>query len=85
MTDRVGGFLVVLGEDVREDDAEATLVALRTIRGVVKVEPVVTGVHEAIARSRLAIELGRTLYELARLVTSGEPVEVRRKDGPGGR
>ena len=52
MTDRHAGYLVTLEVDLREDDAAATLAALRQIRGVVAVEPVVGDVHVTIARSR---------------------------------
>ncbi|MGS2645878.1 hypothetical protein [Streptosporangium sp. G12] len=41
MTDRHAGYIVTLAEDVREDDAEAILSALRMVKGVISVEPVV--------------------------------------------
>jgi len=42
MTDRHMGYLVTLAEDMREDDAEESiLVALHMISGVVSVTPVV--------------------------------------------
>jgi hypothetical protein len=34
VTDRHSGYIVVLAEDIREDDAEGTLNALRMVRGV---------------------------------------------------
>lgn len=34
------GYIVVLSKDLRKDDAEATLNAIRQIKGVVGVEPV---------------------------------------------
>lgn len=43
MTDRYSGFVVTLKEDMREDDAQATIGALRQIKGVVDVQPVVGG------------------------------------------
>ena len=53
MTDRYPGFLVTLDRDVREDDAEAFLTAIRMIKGVVNVEPLVTDyLGELIARNR---------------------------------
>lgn len=52
MTDRYAGFVVTLSEDMREDDARQVLSALRMIRGVVGVEPVVSSVEVAIAQSR---------------------------------
>lgn len=49
MTDRHAGYLITLAEDVREDDAEHVLNALRMIKGVATVEPVVSdyGLHIA--------------------------------------
>jgi hypothetical protein len=40
MTQRHSGYLVILGEDIREDDAESTILALKMIKGVQSVEPV---------------------------------------------
>ncbi len=42
MTDRYTGFIVTLEHDMREDDAESTIEAIRHIKGVVGVEPVKT-------------------------------------------
>jgi hypothetical protein len=55
MTTRHSGYVVVLGEDLREDDAEATVAALRLIRGVRDVTPIVSTpeIHIAEARARL--------------------------------
>jgi len=57
MTDRIGGFIVVLEQDIREDDAEATLTALRQVRGVVSVEPVVTDTDTHLAHARIKLDL----------------------------
>ncbi len=44
MTDRHSGYLVILANDVREDDAEETVrVALSMIKGVQSVRPIVAG------------------------------------------
>lgn len=40
MTDRYAGFTVVLQEDIREDDAEFLLTALRMLKGVLEVRPI---------------------------------------------
>jgi hypothetical protein len=40
VTDRHAGYLVVLDRDIREDDAEQILTALRMIRGVAEVRPI---------------------------------------------
>jgi hypothetical protein len=41
VTDRHAGYIVILDKDIREDDAEeSVLTALRMIRGVADVQPV---------------------------------------------
>jgi hypothetical protein len=40
MTARHAGYLVTLADDVRDDDAEAIITALRMVRGVIAVEPI---------------------------------------------
>jgi hypothetical protein len=64
MTERWSGFLVSLEKDIREDDGEAVLNALRCIRGVIKVEPVAGGYNEAIAEERVRRELGQKLWNV---------------------
>lgn len=46
MTDRYSGFVVTLDHDLRADDAEETLTALRMVRGVISVTPVVADLIE---------------------------------------
>lgn len=41
MTDRHAGYIVTLAKPEREDDLESTLTALRMVRGVVAVDPIV--------------------------------------------
>ena len=55
MTDRHAGYIVTLERDMREDDAEeSVLIALRMIRGVASVDPIVSGpeLHMAYERAR---------------------------------
>ena len=66
MTDRNAGYLVVLSEDVREDDAERWTDAIRMIKGVVSVTPVPANVAQAIARERRDGEWVDALLKLAR-------------------
>lgn len=42
MTDRHAGYLITLEEDVRSDDAESIINALRMVKGVLHVEPIVS-------------------------------------------
>jgi hypothetical protein len=52
VTDRHAGYLVTLASDVREDDAEDVMNALRMVRGVVAVTPVPIDPGAAIAGQR---------------------------------
>jgi hypothetical protein len=66
VTDRHAGYIVVLAEDIREDDAEGTLNALRMVKGVISVTPVIADYTQAIARERRDDEWREALYALAR-------------------
>lgn len=65
MTDRHAGYVVVLEENIREDDAAATITALRMVKGVVDVRPVVGDLDLAIASSRVDERWRRALRNLA--------------------
>lgn len=52
MTDRHAGYVVVLDTDIREDDAEGLMLALRALRGVLTVEPVIGSIEQTIADQR---------------------------------
>lgn len=52
MTDRVAGYVVTLDTDLREDVAEATLNALRMVKGVVSVLPVSSSPELHVAEQR---------------------------------
>lgn len=57
MTARHAGYVVTLAEDIREDDAEHILTALRMISGVVSVKPVTANFEQVIARERVHAEV----------------------------
>jgi hypothetical protein len=63
VTDRHSSYIVVLDHDVREDDAEQTLSALRQIRGVLTVEPVVSDYEQHVAESRATRSMREKLYD----------------------
>jgi len=65
------GYMVVLAADLREEDAEATLTALRMVRGVLAVQPIVTNGDDLIARAR---EDQRWRDALVRLVQYGPDI-----------
>lgn len=70
MTDRYAGFLVTLTDDVREDDAEAILTALRMVRGVATVEPVGANVDLQLATTRAKSELREKVWAFLRDLTA---------------
>ncbi|WP_104662827.1 hypothetical protein [Ensifer adhaerens] len=59
MTGRHAGYFVSLEENLREDDAEATLNALRQIKGVLSVEPKIADASDLIATARIRREFER--------------------------
>jgi hypothetical protein len=65
MTDRHAAYIVVLDSNIREDDArETVLTALRQIRGVLSVEPVIAGPDLHIAEMRARSELTKKLWSV---------------------
>lgn len=67
MTDRHSGYLVTLARDMREDDAEAIITALRMVRGVESVTPVQSnGLATAIGVERERKRIGAILDEAVR-------------------
>jgi hypothetical protein len=63
MTDRHSGYLVTLAKDIRSDDAENTINALRMVRGVISVEPVISNIEVHIAEDRAKRELLTKIYD----------------------
>ena len=58
MTDRIKGLTVTLDPDIREDDAQAIIDAIKMVKGVGDVETHVADLHHhmAVATSRMAME-----------------------------
>jgi len=63
MTDRHAGYVVVLEEAIREDDAEQTVAALKQIKGVLDVRPIINDPMLTAAEARVRQELMRKFYE----------------------
>ena len=63
MTDRIAGFVVSLEHDTREDDVQAILSAIRHIKGVVSVEPVIAEPDMMIAAARVRADLVKRLWK----------------------
>lgn len=64
MTDRLSGVIVTFKRDIRVDDAEATIAALKQIRGVLSVKPVVSDLSMHIAEQRAREELGQQIWKV---------------------
>jgi hypothetical protein len=69
MTDRVKGVTVSLDEDVRTDEIEPLLNAIRQIRGVSDVAVVTSRMDDWLARSRVRSELAKDFAELYKKIT----------------
>lgn len=66
MTDRHAGYLVTLAKDVREDDAEAIVTALKMVKGVLTVEPITSDGEIRIGYQRARREISTKIFELLR-------------------
>ena len=64
MTTRVKGLVVTLATNVREDDLEPIVTAIRQLRNVAAVEPVPADVGDSIVRERLLASLQTRLFEV---------------------
>lgn len=64
MTDKHhAGYVVTLASDLRDEDAQEVLSALRMIRGVLSVEPIMAGFDVHIATERARAEMRSRLLE----------------------
>lgn len=63
MSDHYNGFFVILEHDIKDDDAQATINAIRQIRGVIDVQPHIADPDVAIVKAQLRAELFQELYE----------------------
>lgn len=64
MTDRYNALTVVLEKDIRDDDAEALLAAIRQLRGVLSVSGNVADMDDHIAQERVRHDLGQKLWDV---------------------
>ena len=64
MTNRIKGCTVVFERDIREDDAEAVLNAIRMVRGVLSVNPSLSTHEDWMAQERVKQEIGWKLWEI---------------------
>jgi hypothetical protein len=68
VTDRHAAYIVVLDHDIRDDEAEGILTALRHVKFVASVEPWIAAgpLEDHVARARCDREWQDTLLELVR-------------------
>lgn len=66
MADRFNSLTVALDHDIREDDAEALIAAIRQLRGVLAVTGNVVTSSDWVAESRAKEEMRRKIYEALR-------------------
>lgn len=71
MTDRVRHLTVTLDRDVREDDVEHIVAAIRLLRYVADVSPIVVTVDQELARMSIRRQIEHDLYRAMRLITEG--------------
>jgi len=64
MTDRVKGFTVTLEKDIRIDDVEVILNAVKMIRGVAHVEPSIKTSDDHFARERVKMEMREKIWRI---------------------
>jgi hypothetical protein len=66
MSDRIKGLIVHLDKDYREDDYEAVMNAIRMLKGVTDVEPVMVDIDDHLNRQRIKRELEEKLFKVLR-------------------
>jgi hypothetical protein len=65
MTDRLKGFVVTLEDDIREDDAQPLIEAIKHLRGVLDVESVpIRGIDDLIVERRVQHDFGQKLFKV---------------------
>ena len=64
MTDRFNALTVVLEKNMRDDDAEALIAAIRQLRGVIQVAGNIASPSDYMAEERAKRELGEKLWRV---------------------
>jgi hypothetical protein len=63
MTTRYKSFIVSLEHDIRDDDADAIITALKMVKGVLRVEPQEATVNDLTIQYREKSELRKKLFD----------------------
>lgn len=64
MTDRIDAFIVVLEKDMRDDDVQPTLEAIKHIRGILSVTPHKMDISGYVTSARVRAELFQQILRL---------------------
>ena len=64
MTDRVKALTVILEQDMRDDDVQVIIDAIRLIRHVARVEPLIVTAEDHLARARVKQELLQQIIDI---------------------
>lgn len=64
MTDRFYALTVALDKDIREDDAQQLIQAIKMMKGVVDVSGEVSDIGNYVSEARVRAELGRKMFEV---------------------
>lgn len=64
MTDKLKGFVIQLDEQIREDDARPIIEAIKMIKHVANVIPMVCGIDHLMAVDSAKRELIQKIYEV---------------------
>lgn len=65
MTTKLKGLTVAFALDIREDDAESIINAIKMLKGVLDVAPLATSTDDFIIETRVRQELTEKLLEIA--------------------
>lgn len=63
MTDRINSFLVTLDRDIRDDDIEEIVTALRMVKFVAGVHPNVSSLDAVLAEERFRHDTGQRILK----------------------
>ena len=75
MTDRISALTVMLDRDIRSDDVEVLMDAIRMLRYVGSVEKHVATGEEQMARGRVAMKIGSKLHDaISAIVRDDKPL-----------
>lgn len=64
MSDRLKGIVVTFKNDIKDEDAEDILTAIRMVKGVLSVKPLITNYEQHIAEERVRHEIHKQLFDI---------------------